>query len=122
VGHSLCKRLAMAAAVILAIPVTHASDGAPDTGNRFPAAGAYYEYFVYLTRGEAPEVAFAEQSCSGERIAPKVFMTAAHCTAYNYTIDIGIAGYYDQAWVTFDRVATGNDFRCFVAEQGVPYA
>ena len=48
-------------------------------------------------------------------------MTAAHCTAFNYTDDIGITGYYDQAWVTFDLVATGNDFRCFVAEQGVPY-
>ena len=32
-----------------------ASDGTPDTANRFPAAGAYYEYFVYLT-GDLPEV------------------------------------------------------------------
>lgn len=110
-----------AVAALFATPATQASDGTPDTANRFPAAGAYYEYFVYLTPGEPPDVAFAEESCSGSLIAPKVFMTAAHCTAYNYTVDIGITGYYDQAWITFDLVATGNDFRCFVAEQGVPY-
>ena len=72
-------------AAVFAIPATQASDGTPDTGNRFPAAGAYYEYFVYLTPGEPPDVAYAEQSCSGSLISPKVFMTAAHCTAYNYT-------------------------------------
>ena len=118
------RSLRRLSAVIFALCTSmavQASDGTPDTGNRFPAAGAYYEYFVYLTPGEPPDVAYAEQSCSGALIAPKVFMTAGHCTAYNYTIDIGITGYYDQAWVTFDLVATGNDFRCFVAEQGVPY-
>jgi hypothetical protein len=114
-------RLTMAVAMLVATPFAQASDGTPDTANQFPAAGAYYEYFVYLAPGELPEVAFAEESCSGALISPKVFMTAAHCTAYNYTIDIGITGYYDQAWVTFDLVATGNDFRCFVLEQGVPY-
>jgi len=117
-------RLAAAAAAValFTIPTTQASDGTPDSGNRFPAAGAYYEYFVYLTPGEVPDVAYAEESCSGSLIAPKVFVTAAHCTAYNYTEDIGITGYYDRAWVTFDLRATGNDFRCFVAEQGVPYS
>ena len=102
---------AIGAFTLFALHATRASDGTPDTSNQFPAAGAYYEYFVYLTPGETPDVAYAEQSCSGSLISPKVFMTAAHCTAYNYTIDIGITGYYDQAWVTFDLVATGNDFR-----------
>ncbi|MBX3702345.1 MAG: hypothetical protein KF822_01055 [Steroidobacteraceae bacterium] len=111
----------IAAAALAASTAAVASDGTPDTANRFPAAGAYYEYFVYLTPGELPDVAYAEQSCSGALISPKVLMTAGHCTAYNYTIDIGIAGYYDRAWVTFDLVATGNDFRCFLLEQGVPY-
>lgn len=113
-------RYLIAAAALAASPAAIASDGTPDSANRFPAAGAYYEYFVYLT-GDLPEVAFAEESCSGSLISSKVLMTAAHCTAYNYTIDIGITGYYDQAWVTFDLVATGNDFRCFLLEQGVPY-
>jgi hypothetical protein len=119
---SLRQRLAAVAIALCTIPATQASDGTPDSGNRFPAAGAYYEYFVYLTPGELPDVAYAEESCSGSLIAPKVFMTAAHCTAYNYTKDIGITGYYDQAWVTFDLRATGNDFRCFVADQAVPYS
>lgn len=114
-------RYLIAAAALAASAAAIASDGTPDTDNQFPAAGAYYEYFVYLTPGELPEVAFAEESCSGSLIAPKVLMTAAHCTAYNYTIDIGIAGYYDLAWVTFDLRATGNDFRCFLVEQGVAY-
>lgn len=116
------RRVAATALLLFALPAARASDGTPDTGNRFPAAGAYYEYFVYLPPGERPEVAYAEQSCSGALVAPKVFMTAAHCTAYNYVNDIGVAGYYDRAWVTFDLVATGNDFRCFVREQGVPYS
>ena len=118
---SLYSRLAWVLVAFFATSATLASDGTPDTGNRFPAVGAYYEYFVYLTPGETADVAFAEESCSGSLVAPKVFMTAAHCTAYNYTNDIGVSGYYDRAWVTFDLVATGNDFRCFVAEQGVPY-
>lgn len=113
--------VALATLLVSIVNATYASDGAPDTANRFPAAGAYYEYFVYLSPGETPDVAYAEQSCSGSLISPKVFMTAAHCTAYNYTVDIGIDGYYDRAWVTFDLVATGNDFRCFVQDQGVPY-
>jgi hypothetical protein len=118
---SLRSCLAVVGVGLFAMSAAHASDGTPDTGNQFPAAGAYYEYFVYLIPGTSPEVAFAEESCSGALIAPRVFMTAAHCTAFNYVQDIGITGYYDQAWVTFDLVATGNDFRCFVAEQGVPY-
>jgi hypothetical protein len=118
----LTQRAALVLCGSLGLSGTQASDGTPDTANRFPAAGAYYEYFVYLPADETPQVAYAEQSCSGALVAPKVFMTAGHCTAYNYTIDIGIAGYYDRAWVTFDVVATGNDFRCFVQEQGEPYA
>ena len=98
----------IAIVALFATAATPASDGTPDTGNHFPAAGAYYEYFVYLTPGEVPDVAYAEQSCSGALIAPKVFLTAGHCTAYNYTIDIGISGYYDRAGSrsTWSRPAT----------------
>ena len=99
-----------------------ASDGPTDVNSVYPAVGAYYEYFVLLPPDGPPEVTFAEESCTGTLVSAKVILTAAHCTAFNYVDDIGIAGYYDQAWVTFDVVATANDFRCFLRDQAVPYS
>jgi hypothetical protein len=98
-----------------------ASDGAPDVNGEYPAVGAYYEYFVVLPSDGPPEITFAEQSCSGTLVSEKVLLTAAHCTAFNYVAD-GIEGYYDQAWVTFDVVATANDFRCFLHDEAVPHS
>jgi hypothetical protein len=98
-----------------------ASDGTPDVNGEYPAVGAYYEYFVLLPPDGPPEITFAEQSCSGTLVAPKLLLTAAHCTAFNYVAD-GITGYYDRAWVTFDVVATANDFRCFLRDQTVLYS
>jgi hypothetical protein len=99
-----------------------ASDGPADVNGEYPAVGAYYEYFVLTPSDGPPEITFAEESCSGTLVSRKVFLTAAHCTAFNYVYDIGIAGYYDQAWITFDVVATANDFRCFLRDQAVPYS
>lgn len=115
--------LAFAAAMVVhSFTPLHASDGVTDTAGKYPAVGGYYEFFVYLEPGQLPEVAYAEQSCSGTLIAPQVLLTAAHCTAFNYTEDIGVAGYSSEAWVSFDVVATTNDFRCFLAESGARYA
>ena len=45
-------------------------------------------------------------------------LTASHCTAYNYTEDVGVAGLSSEVWVSFDVTATANDFRCFLVESG----
>jgi len=111
--------LALAA---LQSPLAVASDGKTDIANKYPAAAGYFEYYVVLTPGELPEVQFAELSCSGSLISDKVIMTAAHCTSWNYVQEIGITGYFDLVWVSFDPVATANDFRCFLQEEKVPYS
>jgi len=107
---------------MLGAATAQASDGTPDESGRYPAVAGYYEFFVYLPEGGMPEVAWAELSCSGSLVSQKVILTAAHCTAFNYTEDIGIAGYSSRVWVSFDVTGTTNDFRCFLAEQGVQYS
>ncbi len=115
------QSLLLLLASLAATSVAFASDGTPDVNNEYPAVGAYYEYFVLLPSDGPPEITFAEQSCSGTLVSEKVLLTAAHCTAFNYVAD-GIIGYYDQAWVTFDVVATANDFRCFLRDEAVPHS
>jgi hypothetical protein len=115
--------LAIAGSLIsISSTAVQASDGVIDTAIEYPAVAGYYEFFVYLAEGETPEVAYAEESCTGTLISEKVLLTAAHCTAFNYTEDIGIAGYSSEVWVSFDVIATANDFRCFLAESGMQYS
>jgi hypothetical protein len=55
-------------------------------------------------------------------ISSQVALTAAHCTAYNIE-HVGMTGYYNEAWITFDVYASKNDFHCFLRnnklDQGV---
>jgi len=118
---SVACLLPLSAMLIFSGPA-QASDGTTDTAMAYPAVAGYFEYFVYLYDDADPEVAYAEESCTGTLVSPKVILTAAHCTSYNYVQDIGIEGYYDEAWVTFDVSASANDFRCFLEDQGVPYS
>ena len=114
--------LAVTALLAVAPFAGRASDGVTDSLLAYPAVAGYYEFFVYLPAGEIPVVAYAEESCTATLISSKVMLTASHCTAYNYTEDVGIAGYSSEVWVSFDVTATANDFRCFLAESGVQYS
>jgi hypothetical protein len=122
--HHSRPRLLWTACLLATLGTTavHASDGTPDAAGHYPAVAGYYEFFVYLPEDALPEVAWAELSCSGSLVSEKVILTAAHCTAFNYTEDIGIAGYSSRVWISFDVTATANDFRCFLADTGVQYS
>jgi hypothetical protein len=100
----------------------HASDGLPDMQREYPAVAGYYEFFVYLPAGDDPVVAYAEESCTATLVSERVLLTAAHCTAFNYTEDIGVAGYSSEVWVSFETIATTNDFRCFLRDSGARYS
>jgi hypothetical protein len=120
--HAAAASLISLGAVLLLSQPAVASDGTTDSAMEYPAVAGYFEYFVYLYDDTDPEVAYAEESCTGTLVSDKVILTAAHCTSYNYVQDIGITGYYDEAWVTFDVSASANDFRCFLEDQGVAYS
>lgn len=77
--------------VLLVAPLAQAiTYGQPD-GDGHPNVGAL------IAEWRTPGV--KEQLCSGTLIAPKVFLTAAHCTAYLESLGIP----NDQVWVSFDQ-------------------
>jgi secreted trypsin-like serine protease len=79
---------ALVAALVLAVgPAGAITFGQPD-GNRHPNVGA-------LLADYDPEDPGPDILCSGTLIAPTVFLTAAHCTAFLESQDIS------QVWVTF---------------------
>jgi hypothetical protein len=87
---ALAVALLASAAFVLAVgPAGAITFGQPD-GNRHPWVGALVAEFDQPGQKDV--------LCSGTLIAPTVFLTASHCTAF--LSSIGIAP--DQVWVTFD--------------------
>jgi Trypsin len=81
--------LALAALMLAVVGVARAiTFGQLDTTNRFPHVGA----LIFEDEGEPALI------CSGTLVAPDVFLTAGHCTAFLESI--GVAP--DDVWVTFD--------------------
>jgi secreted trypsin-like serine protease len=89
VRKSLAVALVVAWIVFFIMPVGAITNGQTDNG-RHPEVGALIAEYV-------PGV--KEELCSGTLIAPKVFLTAAHCTAYLESLGIP----HDQIWVSFDE-------------------
>lgn len=81
------------ATVVLMLAITSASAityGEPD-GDAHPNVGALI--------AEWREPGVKEELCSGTIIAPRIFLTAAHCTAFLEFLGIP----NDQVWVSFDQ-------------------
>ena len=80
----------VASFVLSALPAGAITFGELD-GNGHPNVGAL------IAEWRTPGI--KEELCSGTLIAPKVFLTAAHCTAFLESLGIP----NDQAWVSFDE-------------------
>lgn len=80
---------AVAALMLLPAPAGAITYGEPD-GTRHPNVGAL------IAEWRTPGV--KEQLCSGTLIAPTVFLTAAHCTAFLESLGIP----NNQVWISFD--------------------
>lgn len=87
---ALACALVLLLCAALAAPALAITYGEPD-GGRHPNVGAL------IAEWRRPGV--KEQLCSGTLIAPDVFLTAAHCTAYLESLGIPP----DRVWVSFDE-------------------
>jgi hypothetical protein len=91
--------LMIASVIVLSLlavaPAAAITFGQPD-GNRHPNVGALIA--EYIQPGQKDVL------CSGTLIAPTVFLTASHCTAYLDSIGIGPS----DVWVTFDPTPDQN--------------
>jgi hypothetical protein len=82
--------VALAAALVMAVPASAVQFGSPD-GDNHPQVG------VVSFFGTSPIFPFPFWRCTGTLIAPSKVLTASHCTA---------GALY--AWAFFDEVVTGN--------------
>src|SRR3989304_6074829 len=82
---------ALTALLLAVAPVSAITYGSPD-GNGHPNVGALVA--EWRVAGQK------DLLCSGTLIAPTIFLTAAHCTAYLESLGIS------EVWVTFDSEFT----------------
>jgi hypothetical protein len=119
VGRSRALAVRWAAGALLAGLSLFARTGAANTGvvddgDQFPAVGAFYE----LTVQADGTLVWGEQSCTVTLVADDLAISAAHCTTY-YLENEGVSGYRNEAWISFDRIASRNDFHCFLRDHGL---
>jgi hypothetical protein len=88
--YTLTAVVALTLVLFAVAPAGAITYGEPDGGDH-PNVGAL------IAEWRTPGV--KEQLCSGTLIAPKVFLTAAHCTAFLESLGIPS----DQVWVSFDQ-------------------
>lgn len=116
-SRRLALRPLVFAAVLVAAPAS-ANDGVPDTSNAHPAVGFYH---VAYTRADGSVETLG--GCSGSLVAPRVFLTAAHCTFWDTRLLFEDPSYVAaESFVTLDPVALDNDFRCYLQDVGYPGA
>jgi hypothetical protein len=102
--------------VTLSIPSwTTANDGDFDVNNDFPAVGRIAAITTVFG-----EVDYAGAYCSGSLIAEDVFLTAGHCQFSDVPRLAEDPGYAVEYWVSFDNVASDNDFRCYLQDINHP--
>jgi hypothetical protein len=94
--------LALTLTLAAAAPADAITNGVPDAGH--PAAGAtVMQSFTWPAEDGGP--LFQLQQCSGVLVAPRVFLTAAHCTDF-----FRYASFFDGFGVTFAPVAPFGAF------------
>jgi secreted trypsin-like serine protease len=101
--------LAAAAALAIAVPVRAITWGWRD-GNAHPQVGAMMAYWDASNPGQLSEL------CTGTLVAPRVFLTAAHCTDYLLN-DLDLT----DVWVSFDQNSAEGPYYHGVMHQDPAY-
>jgi secreted trypsin-like serine protease len=86
--------LVVAALTLTATQAGAITGGRKDKGNAYPNVG--------LVIVEVPQTGEKDWACSGTLIAPKVFLSAAHCASLITAFGV------EKVWITFDRRFTDS--------------
>ena len=108
---------AVLASILSVAAVAQANDGVLDAANEFPAVGQIFS-IATIDGG----LNYVGGYCSGSLIAPDLFLTAGHCQFFDSRARFETPGYEAEYWVSFDPIASGNDFRCHLRDIEHPNA